>query len=313
MDKLKNNKSLLLMPLPYQVIELPQLRKKHIRLTIKRLDLIHPEIQGNKWFKLKYNIEKAVQQGHTRILTFGGAFSNHIHATALAARQAGLDAVGVIRGEETLPLNPTLADAEAAGMVLHYISRSAYREKHAYKMTIYLKETFGDFYLIPEGGTNELAISGTKEILEGGDFDFDFVCTSVGTGGTLAGLLAAAHPAQHVLGFSSLKGAFIDREIQHLLEQFSIRPVCAYELIKDYHFGGYGKVTAELINFIHHFYSDTGIPLDPIYTGKMMFGMMQMADGNKIPAGSRILALHTGGLQGIRGFNMRHGANLADH
>jgi 1-aminocyclopropane-1-carboxylate deaminase len=296
----------------YDVIDLPELKQRIIQLTIKRLDQKHPEIQGNKWYKLKYNLEEAKKQKHQRLLTFGGAYSNHLFATAAAAKQAGMTSIGIIRGEETLPLNPTLAGATAAGMKLHYLSRSAYREKTSPEFINELKAAYGDFYLIPEGGTNALAIEGTKEILEEQDLGFDFICTSVGTGGTMAGLLASASPSQKVLGFSSLKGDFMAKEIQLLLDKFAIDPACNHQIINAYHFGGYGKYKPELIDFIHNFKQKTGIPLDPIYTGKMMFGIWDMIKREMIPEGSQILALHTGGLQGIRGFNLRNGTDLEE-
>lgn len=296
--------------IPYQKVDLPELRQQNLQLVVKRLDKIHPEIQGNKWFKLKYNIEEALKLNHRRVLTFGGAYSNHIHATAAAARQAGLSSIGIIRGEETLPLNPTLVDAKAAGMKLHYVSRTAYREKTSPEFIESLKTTYGSFYLIPEGGTNALAVEGTKEILEGGDFDFDLITTAIGTGGTMVGLLASARPSQTVLGFSALKGNFVNQEIQSLLEKFEIKPVCKYQIINDYHLGGYGKHKLELVEFINDFKHKTGIPLEPLYTGKMILGLLDMVKKEMIPEGSRILTLHTGGLQGIRGFNLRNDAGL---
>lgn len=299
-------------PVTYQTIDLPELRNRHIELTVKRLDQKHPEISGNKWYKLKYNIEEAIRQGHRQLLTFGGAYSNHIQATAAAAKLVGLQAIGVIRGEETLPLNPTLAYAQTSGMKLHYLSRTEYQEKGSPVILNNLREAFGNFYLIPEGGTNALAIQGTQEILEETDFGYDLVCTSIGTGGTIAGLLATARTPQKVLGFSSLKGDFIHKEIRHLLEAFSIDPVCTYEIINGYHFGGYGKFKPELIQFIQNFTRETGIPLDPIYTGKMMFGLVDMLRRGKFSDGSKILVLHTGGLQGIKGFNLRHQMGLRE-
>ena len=299
-------------PLPYQTVDLPELRRHNIHLVVKRLDKIHPVIAGNKWYKLKYNVEEASKQNHRLVLTFGGAYSNHIHATAAAAQLAGLSSIGIIRGEETLPLNPTLADAKAAGMILHYVSRTAYREKTSLEFTEDLRKIYGDFYQIPEGGTNALAVKGTKEILEERDAYFDFVCTSIGTGGTLAGLLATANNSQTVLGFSSLKGDFIHQEIQALLNKLNILQICQHQIITDYHFGGYGKHQPDLVEFIHDFKRRTDMPLDPIYTGKMMFGLFDLIKKDHIPEGSKVLALHTGGLQGIRGFNLRNGTNLEE-
>ncbi len=299
-------------PTPYQTIDLPASRERDIRITVKRLDQKHPEIPGNKWYKLHYNIKEAIRQGQRQILTFGGAYSNHIQATAAAAKLSGLKAIGVIRGEQITPPNPTLAYALAAGMELHYLSRTDYRQKTCALILDRLRQAYGDFYLIPEGGTNALAIRGAQEILEESDFGYDLICTSIGTGGTMTGLLAAAKASQKVMGFSALKGDFIHKEIQNLLRQYHIDPACTYENITGYHFGGYAKFTPELIQFMQSFTRKTGIPLDPIYTGKMMFGLVDLLQKNKIPEGTKILALHTGGLQGIKGFNLRNGTELAE-
>ncbi|MEX2591823.1 MAG: pyridoxal-phosphate dependent enzyme [Anditalea sp.] len=302
----------MLPPLPVynQLINLPELREKNIQLTIKRLDRAHSEISGNKWYKLKHNLYEAKKQGHTQLLTFGGAYSNHIYATAAAAKSSGLNAIGIIRGDENMPLNPTLSYAKASGMKLHYLSRSAYREKSSGFILNQLREKFGDFYLLPEGGTNALAIKGTKEILQDKDFEADILCTSIGTGGTLAGLLATAKASQKVMGFSSLKGEFIQGEVQKLIEIYKINTACEYEILTSYHFGGYAKFTPEMIAFILSFKRSTGIPLDPIYTGKMMYGLLDLIQKGAIPEGSKILALHSGGLQGIEGFNKRFGTQL---
>lgn len=299
-------------PPTYQTIDLPEIKEYGVQLTLKRLDKIHPEISGNKWYKLKYNIGEAVRLGHRQLLTFGGAYSNHIAATAAAAKLTGLKSIGIIRGEEHLPLNPSLDYARQAGMKLHYLSRSDYREKASPVILHRLREGFGDYYMIPEGGTNALAIKGAMEILQGEDFTYDLVCTSIGTGGTMAGLLASAKASQKIMGFSSLKGEFIHQEIKDLLQQYAIDRVCAYEVISEYHFGGYAKFRPDLIQFMGQFAKDKGIPLDPIYTGKLMFGLMDMLKNGRIPEGTKILALHTGGLQGIRGFNLRNGTQLLE-
>lgn len=299
------------LPVPYQLVDLPSLSNNNIQLTVKRLDQVHAEISGNKWYKLKYNIEEAKRLRHTQVLTFGGAYSNHIYATAAAAKLSGLKAIGVVRGEESLPLNETLAAAKALGMEFHYLSRSEYREKKSLMVLEQLKAKFGDFFLVPEGGTNALAIKGAMEILEGKDFEADIICSSIGTGGTFAGLLATAIPEQQIWGFSALKGEFIHQEIQRLLLENQISPLCKYKIISDFHFGGYAKFTQELIDFIQHFRGIAGIPLDPIYTGKMMYGLLELVKNGNIPEGSKILAIHTGGLQGIRGFNKRNNTQLS--
>ena len=297
-------------PVPYEPIDMALLRQNKVHLSIKRLDLIHPLVSGNKWYKLKYNLREIKSQGYRQLLTFGGAYSNHIHATAIAASLLDIPAISVIRGEETLPLNPTLEAARAAGMKLHYIPRSAYREKNSLELIRQLENTFGDFYLLPEGGTNTLAIRGTEEILQTSDFESDVICTSIGTGGTFVGLVSSAKSHQKVLGFSALKGQFIHSEIDLSLDKYAIHPRCAFEVLDRYHFGGYARFNQELIDFILSFKETTGIALDPIYTGKMMYGIFDLIRKGAFPAGTKILALHTGGIQTNDGFNRRHGTNL---
>ncbi|KEO73095.1 1-aminocyclopropane-1-carboxylate deaminase/D-cysteine desulfhydrase [Anditalea andensis] len=292
----------------YTRVSAPVLERKNIQLIVKRLDLIHPLISGNKFFKLKYNMKSAQKAGYKQLLTFGGAYSNHIHAAAAAAKIDGLSIIGVIRGEKTLPLNPTLQMAQDSGMKIHYVSRSEYRNKAEPEFITQLQNLHGDFYLIPEGGTNSLAIEGTKEILQGEDFDADIITCSIGTGGTLAGIVTSAKEGQKIWGFSSLKGSFILKEFEGLLTKENLSPTADYEIFTNYHFGGYGKHKPELLSFIRDFYDNTGIPLDPIYTGKMMYGVFDKVD--QIQEGTKILCLHTGGLQGITGFNSRYGTDL---
>ena len=283
-----------------QKVNLPILEEKKVSLFIKREDKIHPLISGNKYRKLKYNIKKAKIAQYQTLLTFGGAFSNHILATACAAHENGLKSVGIIRGEELAfkwKDNPTLLKATALGMRLKFVSRSDYRNKHSAEFVEQLKAEYGHFYLLPEGGTNDLAIRGCEEILISEDEDFNAVCCSVGTGGTIAGIINSKSSEQRVLGFPALKGDFLKEDIRKFAtnEQWNLQ--------LDYHVGGYGKVSAELINFINDFKKETQIPLDPIYTGKMMFGILDMVKKDKFERDSKILAIHTGGLQGIEGMN----------
>jgi len=193
--------------------------------------------------------------------------------------------------------NPTLNFAQSCGMQLKFVDRASYREKNTLEFIDKLEEDFDYFYLIPEGGTNELAIKGCEEILTKGDADFDFICCSVGTGGTISGLINSSKPDQQILGFPALKGDFLKKEIVKFAQKSN------WELITDYHFGGYAKVNKELIDFINDFKKETKIQLDPVYTGKMMFGIMDLIDKEFFPKGSKILAIHTGGLQGIHGMN----------
>lgn len=288
-----------------QQIQLPILEEKEIELWIKREDEVHPYVSGNKFRKLKYNLQKAKEEGKTKLLTFGGAFSNHILATAVAAQMEGFESIGVIRGEElgldlekTLNQNATLQKAAENGMQFHFVTRSLFREKLEPSFLESLKNKFGDFYLVPEGGTNELAIKGCEEILTNQDAEFDYICSSVGTGGTISGLINYAKSHQKILGFPALKGNFLNKEIQKWSQKSE-----NWELISDYHFGGYAKHSEDLIKFINEFMEQTSIQLDPIYTGKMMYGILDRVEKNHFEKGSIILALHTGGLQGIEGFN----------
>lgn len=297
-------------PLIYQKLEYPPADERQIEVRIKRLDLLHPVVQGNKFYKLHYNLKAAKALGHTRVLTFGGAYSNHIHATALAAAANGLQSIGIIRGEIVKPLNPTLEDAQGQGMTLCAMNRGDYRKKENPSSLEKLSLQFGDFYLIPEGGTNALAIKGTREILTEQDLNMDFVCTPIGTGGTFAGIVDSARPEQHVIGFSALKGEFIFSEMEQLLQKYEIYPKCKYTIETAYHFGGYAKHKPELVTFIQKLKEKAKLPLDPVYTGKMLFGLFDLIRKDYFPKGSKILALHTGGLQGVRGFEQRSGIQL---
>ena len=277
-----------------------------VSLWMKREDELHPHISGNKFRKLKYNLQEATDLGFHTLLTFGGAYSNHISALASAGRMKGMKTIGIIRGDELevrpdlIMENPTLSFAANMGMQLEFVSRELYRSRHEEDFIALLRQRFGDFYLVPEGGTNELAVRGCEEILTQEDEDFDFVCVAVGTGGTMTGLINTVSESQRVLGFPSLKGEFLDKEIA----KNAIRTE-NWSLVNDYHFGGYAKINEKLISFINQFYRSTTIPLDPVYTGKMMYGLLDMIRNKRFEKGCRILAIHTGGLQGIEGMNQK--------
>jgi len=271
-----------------------------VSVYIKREDLIHPFVSGNKYRKLKYNLRQAKLEGQTKLLTFGGAFSNHIAAVAAAGKECGFDTIGIIRGEELadkIEENPTLKFARDCGMTFEFVSRENYRQKGDFLEN--LKGRLGAFYMLPEGGTNDLAILGCEEILGDDDADFDYICCAVGTGGTISGLINSAAPHQKILGFPALKGAFLSEEICKFARNDN------WELIPDYNFGGYGKVNSELISFLNGFYKENGIPLDPVYTGKMVFGVMDLIRSGYFAEGSKILMIHTGGIQGILGMNQK--------
>ena len=301
-------------PSPVQEITSSLLREKKIRLWIKRDDLLHPLLGGNKWRKLKYNLQQAGKEEQNQLLTFGGAFSNHIFATAAAGKVFGFQTIGVIRGEETRPLNPTLEFALQSGMQLHFVSRQEYKKKNLATYIRYLNNLFGDSFFIPEGGTNNLAINGCMEIVAEVDRQLSFLpdywCAACGTGGTLGGIVAGLKGRKKVLGFSALKGDFLKDEIDRLLQNRAAveeTPFSEYTVNSNYHFGGYARFKPALIAFINDFYSTYKIRLDPIYTGKLFFGIFDLLKKDFFTPGSSILAVHTGGLQGIAGFNQRHG------
>ena len=272
-----------------------------IELFIKREDLLHPVISGNKYRKLKYNLAEAKRIGYKKLLTFGGAFSNHIVAVAGAGKEFGFETIGIIRGEELMDKigeNPSLQFAHEHGMQFHFTDRTSYRDKTAPEFLSKLEQMFGSFYLIPEGGTNNLAIKGCEEILTYEDkIEFSHICCAIGTGGTISGIINSSSENQQIIGFSSLKGDFLSEVICNFVQKKNWNVNCTY------HFGGYGKVSEELIDFLNQFYQETKIPLDPIYTGKMMFGIIDLIQDNYFPPHSKILAIHTGGLQGIAGMN----------
>lgn len=272
----------------------------NITLYIKRDDLLHPHMSGNKFRKLKYNLAQAKKENKQTLLTFGGAFSNHILAVAAAGKEYGFKTIGVIRGEELQGKtsdNPTLQKAQDFGMIFEFVTRERYREKNNPKIVEELSNKYGDFYVIPEGGTNDLAVKGCEEILISEDEEFDYICCSAGTGGTISGIINCSKSSQQVLGFPALKGDFLRQDICRFVTKSN------WELITDYHFEGYAKVSEELIRFINKFYQKYKIPLDPIYTGKMAFGVLDLIDKNYFPENSKILMIHTGGLQGIAGMN----------
>ncbi len=277
-----------------------EINNPNVELYIKREDLIHPLISGNKYRKLKYNLIEAKNENHSTLLTFGGAFSNHILAVASAGFENNFKTIGVIRGEELfdkIEQNPTLKKAKELGMQFKFVSREDFRNKNNKDFLEGLKAQFGELYLLPEGGTNQLAIKGCEEILTKEDKMFTHVCCSIGTGGTISGIINSSFSGQKIVGFPSLKGDFISNEISNFVQKSN------WNIISDYHFGGYGKITDELIRFINDFNSKNNIPLDPIYTGKMMFGIYDLIKNEYFPKGSKILAIHTGGLQGIKGMN----------
>ena len=278
-------------------------KENEVELYILREDKIHPTISGNKFRKLKYNLIEFQKGNYDSILTFGGAYSNHISAVAAAGKEFGFKTIGIIRGEEIstkIKENPTLTFAQNCGMELHFISREDYRKKNEPDFIQNLKTQFGNFYLLPEGGTNELAVKGCDEILGSHTCEFDFICCSIGTGGTISGLINSSENHQKIIGFPALKDShFLENEIKN----FSSRS--NWELVSGFHFGGYAKVNNELLDFINDLKSRFDVNLEPVYTGKMFFGIFELIRNNHFPKESKVLAVHTGGLQGIDGMNKK--------
>ena len=288
-----------------QQVFLPVLEEKKVELFIKREDLIHPYVSGNKFRKLKYNLQEAKKLKKKALFTYGGAFSNYIVATAVAGKIAGFKTFGIIRGDElgkkleqTLEENATLREAHKNGMKFQFVSREQYRQKLSFGFVEKMKNKWGDFYVIPEGGTNCLAVDGCEEILNKEDSEFNYICSAVGTGGTISGLINASKKNQKIIGFPALKGNFLSEEIKKYVGRKK-----NWSLQKAYHFGGYAKYDEELITFINNFTAETGILLDPIYTGKMLFGILDLVKKDMFSEGTKILAIHTGGIQGIQGIN----------
>ncbi len=284
-------------PIPIQ--EIP-IQHKNIKLFIKREDLIHPQISGNKYWKLFYNINNYLEKSpdNPYIITFGGAFSNHIAAVSAVGNLSGIPTLGIIRGQELEHKwrdNPTLLFAKRNGMNLKFVTREEYRHKE--KLTEFLQNEFPDALIVPEGGTNEEALQGVKMMLNDQTKDFDYLCTAAGTGGTVAGIAKFCEEYQKVIGFKVVDDDSLENKI---LELTSIQN---FNLIDSF-FGGYGKIKDENIRFINDFKEKYGIPLEPVYTGKMMQKVFELVDEGYFPENSRILCFHTGGLQGIEGANL---------
>lgn len=293
--------------LPMSRLQLPELDSKGISLQLLRIDQTHPFISGNKWYKLKYNLKYAVENGYKSVLSFGGAYSNHIHALAWAAKEAGLVSVGVIRGEPEYVTNPTLSDANQWGMQLKFVTRKEYRLRNQTEFLSSLTETLPEelkpVLVIPEGGSNARAVEGCMEILSEAVIQAtspDLVILPCGTGGTLAGV-ALSQPDVKVLGIPVLKKAdFLYDDIRNLMKSSGNKDPENWQLDLDGHYGGYGKCSAELLGFMEYIKVQSGVELDQIYTAKMLMRTLQLIEDGSIPAGSDLLMLHTGGLQGRR-------------
>lgn len=306
--------------IPLTKIVLPAQLSEKVNLFALRLDEIDHYAGGNKCFKLKYNLIEAQKQGHAKILTFGGAWSNHLAALATTVKSPGSKAhsqqpeiIAIVRGKEPKELSETLRFCKDRGMQLHFVSREEYRHKNEPEFINALKEKFGDFYLLPEGGSNELAIKGCREILDHINIAFDHICCPVGSGGTIAGIASGLKEGQQAIGFVALKGGeYLEGVIRELTTPLSPNSatsplkgeklIHAPNLLYDYHFGGFAKITPELISFKNEFEKQNGFELDFVYTAKMFYGIFDLIQKDHFKSGATIVALHTGGLQGNKGF-----------
>lgn len=288
------------LPSALEAVPWPELDRLGTRLVLKRDDLIHPQIPGNKWRKLQPNLEAALEAGHDTVLTFGGAYSNHLRAVAAAGHLVGLRTIGIVRGEEHQPLNPTLAFAADRGMQLSYLDRQSYRDKGSPAVLDQLHRRFGDFYLVPEGGTNALAVRNCAEIAREIEDPFDVICTACGTGGTLAGLAAGLPPGTRALGFSALKGGdFLRDEVRDLQEAAFGAALDNWDIETGYHFGGFAKKTPELKEFVDKFEVHYGTRLEWVYVAKMLYGVIDLCRRGKIAPGSTVIAVITGPDEGV--------------
>jgi len=293
----------------HQVVNVAECAQRGVTLHVKRLDLLHPHVQGNKWYKLKYNIDRALASEHKTLLTFGGAWSNHIYATAAAGKLAGLRTIGIIRGEEPKAYSETLRFAKEQGMELHFVSRLDYEERATEEFKAWLHDHYGAFHFVPEGGSNYYGVNGCMEILTTADLQtYSHVACACGTGATLAGMLLGSKSQSQFIGFSALKGGdFLCDEVVKHIEYFLMDRELAEEYRSQftietaYHFGGYGKWNEELISFIQQIEREHSLPLDQVYTGKAFFGLLKKIEDGEFERGSNMLFIHTGGLQGRLG------------
>lgn len=281
------------------IIEIPYSQK--VRLFIKREDLIHPKISGNKFWKLFYGMNQYLNSNieNPIIITFGGAFSNHIAAVSEVGKEFNIPTLGIIRGEElqdSWQKNPTLNFASSNGMQFNFITRNEYKNKEVLEEQF--RKEFPQALIIPEGGSNELAVEGIKMMLNSDTKDFDYLCIAVGTGGSVAGISKFSEENQNVLGFKVVKDSSLDKKVFEWSKRKNVT-------FFDASYGRYGKFDNEIVDFINGFKLKFKIPLDPIYTGKMMMKIFEMIDDNYFPEDSKILCFHTGGLQGIEGANIQ--------
>jgi len=270
-----------------------------ISLTIRRLDLTDPITGGNKWYKLQYNLLQFKKKGFKELVTFGGAFSNHVAAVARTCKLEGINCIGIIRGEPESIKNTTLQRAANDGMKLIFVSRSDYRRKEDPEFLQQLLTGYNESYILPEGGSNKYGVMGCMNILQEKDAHFSHIAIACGTGATATGMIHKLKPNQHLIGFSVLRDGFsLEKSIQDYLS--GIKPdnlSQQWHIEHDFHFGGYAKTNDELTNFVNDFYIRTAVQIEPVYTGKLFYGLEHLINSGAFEPGSKILAIHTGGLQ----------------
>jgi 1-aminocyclopropane-1-carboxylate deaminase len=293
--------------LNYHLLNSDLYAQHNVSVFVVRSDQVHGQVSGNKWFKLKHSLLHAIEKNIGQVVSFGGAYSNHIHALAFAANSLGLQSVGFIRGEWTDD-NQTLNDAKAWGMQLISLSREEYRLKNDVGFLNELKKQFPQALWVPEGGSNSAALQGVIELMgliEQQLPDLDMLVAACGTGGTLAGLIAGANSTRAILGVPVLKGAgFLKQDIERLLADADLDPGCTWELDLDGHYGGYGKVKAEHKMHMRQLEAQHDILLEPVYTAKMWRRFDELVVSGHFAWGAKVALLHSGGLQGRRGFSL---------
>ena len=299
------------MPKPFEInennyiqqINSPFLKKRNIYLGVKRDDLLHPLISGNKWRKLKYNLAHMRKLNKTELLTFGGAFSNHIHACAAATKEFNIKTHAIIHGPELDDNNPTIQFAKQCGMQLHVVNRMEYRLRQDEQYIAKLQARFPNAFILPEGGTNEYALLGCKELVDSLPAH-DYLICPTGSGGTLAGLIEGSKLSTQVIGIAVLKQAeYLVNDIKKLSNKAKNQN--NWQLLTEHHDGGYGKFSSELWAFCQNMEHTYNLPLEPIYSGKMMYALWQLIEQDYFAPGSKIIAVHTGGLQGLNGLKYR--------
>ena len=286
------------------LVELKNFCTYPVFMSILLLENSEPFSTGNKWYKLKYNLERAKSMGYTGLLSFGGAYSNHLAALATIGNFKGIKTIGVIRGEEHESRGYTLRFLKSQGMKLHFIGREMYKRRYEPEFLEDLSARFPDYFVVPEGGNNQDGVKGAAEIMNLVPVGYDIICSPVGTGSTLAGLIRSGYPASYY-GFSALKGA---QYLEGKISEYIGETVHPWKLFHQFHFGGFGKINEELIGFMREFYQNYNIKLDPVYTSKMMYGVSGIC--KEFPENSKILCIHTGGLQGLGGMEERLGFSI---